>query len=115
MSKYMQLRVHIDPFYSKGFKETYPRIAQGLQFLDEDWVGKDRSLFDIVGKLDQLLYQLEAVPPVRQILLKYKSKLHRLYEEIEEQIADWHLAEADKRLYRMEDIFDEIERELGKI
>jgi len=38
-----------------------------------------------------------------------------LYEEIEEQIADWHLGQADQCLYKVEDIFDEIERELGKI
>jgi hypothetical protein len=28
---------------------------------------------------------------------------------------DWHLAQADQLLYKIEDIFEEIERELGKI
>jgi len=70
---------------------------------------------EIVGKLDKLLYELERDPPFREILLKYRSTLHNLYEKVQEQIADWHLAKADKLLYKMEDIFDEIEYELGKI
>ncbi|MBW1896849.1 MAG: hypothetical protein JRI47_07300 [Deltaproteobacteria bacterium] len=115
MSKYMQMRVRIDPFYKKGFEGAYPRISRGLAYMDEDWSKKERSLFEIAGQLDQLLYQLEADPPVREIVLKHKSALHGLYESIEEKIADWHLAEADQLLYKMEDIFDEIERELGKI
>ena len=115
MSKYMQLRVRIDPFYKKGFADVYPRIARGLEFLEKDWTQKDPSLLELVGKLDQLVYQLEANPPAREIFLKYKSKLHGLYEKIEEHIADWHLAKADQLLYQIEDIFDEIEKELAKI
>jgi hypothetical protein len=109
------MKVSILPFYKKGFKGVYPRIARGLEYIDENWAEKDLSLFEITGQLDKILYQLEADPPVREVVLKYKSKLHGLYESIQEQIGDWHLAEADKLLYQMEDIFDEIERELGKI
>jgi hypothetical protein len=115
MSKHMQMKVRIEPFYRNGFGKAYPAIARGLEFLDEDWTKKERSLFEISGKVDKLLYQLEAVPPVREIVLKHKSTLHELYERIEAEIGDWHLAEADKLLYKIEDIFDEIERELGKI
>jgi len=115
MSKYMQLQVQIRPYYKNDFKKIYPRIARGLEYLGEEWVEKDYSLFQLVGKLDQLLYQLEADPPVREIVLKRKSKLHQLYERIEENIADWHLSEADQLLYQMEDVFDEIERELGEL
>ena len=61
-----------------------------------------------------MLYQLEGDPPFREILLRHRSKLHKLYEDIQGRIADWHLAKADKFLYEIEDIFDEIESELGK-
>lgn len=115
MSKHMQLTVRIRPYYKKGFGEVYPLISKRLTYLDAPWVEQGPSLFDIVGRLDKLLYELEGDPPFRKILLDHRAKLHRLYEEIEEQIADWHLAQADKHLYTMEDIFDEIERELGKI
>jgi hypothetical protein len=54
-------------------------------------------------------------PAFRKILLNQKNSLHGLYETVEENMADWQLAKADAALYKMEDIFDEIERELGKI
>ncbi|MDY6837111.1 MAG: hypothetical protein SWH78_03965 [Thermodesulfobacteriota bacterium] len=115
MSKHMQLTVRVRPYYKKGFREVYPLIAKRLSYLDPTWVEEGPSLFEIVGRLDKLLYALEGDPPFREILLDHRAKLHELYEHTEEQIADWHLAQADKHLYTMEDIFDEIERELGKI
>jgi len=115
MSKYMQLKVQIQPYYKNGLKKAYPRIAHRLSYLDEAWVEEGPSLLEIIGKLDQLLYQLEGDPPFREILLKHRSALHTLYEDIEERIADWHLAKADQLLYKIEDIFDEIEQELGRI
>ena len=115
MSKYMQLTVRIRPYYKKSISKTYPRIAHRLSYLDEAWVEEDPSLFEIIGKLDKLLYQLEGDPPFREILLQHRSALHTLYEDVEECIADWHLAKADQVLYRMEDIFEEIEDELGRI
>jgi len=111
----MQLTVRIRPYYKKGFKKAYPKLAHRLVYLDKAWVKEGPSLFEMVGRLDKLLYQLEGDPPFREILLRYRSALHKLYGEIEEQIADWHLSKADQLLYKMEDIFDEIERELGKI
>jgi len=38
-----------------------------------------------------------------------------LHEKIQAHIADWMLSKADALLYRIEDIFDDIERELSKI
>jgi len=113
MSKTMQLTVRVRPYYKKGMKSEYPKISKGLSYIHEAWIEEGPSLFDIVGKLDKLLYELDGDPPFRKILLKYKDQLHNLYKEVEEHIADWDLAKADKTLYRMEDIFDEIEWELG--
>ena len=115
MSKYMQLTVRIVPYYKKGLKETYPTVARQFSFLDETWVEGNPSLFEIVGGLDKLLYELEGDPPFRQLLLEHKAKLHKLYENIEAHIADWQLSKADRLLYEMEDVFDDIEKELGRI
>ncbi len=115
MSKYMQLTVRIRPYYQKGLEKTYPRVAKRLSYVDEQWAEEGPSLFEIVGRLDKLLYHLEGDPPFRELLLEHRSTLHGLYEDIQEQIADWHLAQADKLLYKMEDIFGDIEAELGKV
>jgi hypothetical protein len=46
------------------------------------------------------------------VLLRHADKLRSHYKSIQENIADWKLAQADKLLYGIEDIFDEIESEL---
>jgi hypothetical protein len=115
MSKYMQMKTRIHPYYTKRFRDAFPNIAVRLGRVDEAWIEAGPSLFDIVARLDKLLYELEGNPPFREILLGHKKALQRLYETVEENIGDWHLAKADKALYEMEDIFHEIERELGKI
>lgn len=112
MSKHMQLTVHVQSYYKDGLKGNYPKIAQGLSYVHEAWVEEGPSLFDIVGRLDKLLYELEGDPLFRKILLKHKDKLRKIRKEVEEHIADWDLAKADKALYKMEDIFDQIEWEL---
>ena len=112
MSKYMQLTVQVRPYYKKEMKADYPNIAQGLNYIHETWIEEGPSFFDIIGKLDKLLYELEGNPPFRKILLKHKDNLYKLHKEVEEHIADWDLAKADKALYQIEDIFDQIEWEL---
>jgi hypothetical protein len=113
MSKQMQLTVHVRPYYKEGLKGNYPKIARDLSYIHEAWVEEGPSLFHIVGKLDKLLYELEGNPPFRKILLKHKDELRKLHKEVEEHIADWELAKADKTLYQIEDIFDQIEWELS--
>ncbi len=113
MSKYMQLKVRITPYYKKDMASDYPHIYSGLNYLNEAWLEKEPSFFDIVGKLDKLLYDLEGNPPFREILLKHQDELRNLHKEVEAHIADWELAKADKALYQMEDIFDKIEWELA--
>jgi hypothetical protein len=112
MSKTMQLTVRVRPYYKKDMKSDYPKISKGLGYVDEVWIEEGPSFFDIVGRLDKLLYELERNPPFRKILLKHKDELRRLRKEVEEHIADWDLAKADKALYQMEDVFDQIEWEL---
>jgi hypothetical protein len=115
MSKHMQLTIRIQPYYRKGLAGVYPEIARRLGYIDEAWVAEGPSLFHVVGRLDKLLFELEADPPFREILLKYRAELHKCHEDAEARIADWHLSEADKLLYKIEDIFDEIEVELKRI
>lgn len=114
MSKYMQLTVKVRPYYKENLKAVYPKISAHLSHVDESLVEKDPSIFDLVGKLDKLLYALDGNPAFKGILLKHKDDLFNLYEDIQSAIADWELARADQALYKLEDIFDEIEWEVGK-
>lgn len=108
MSKYMQLTVTVRPYYQKDFEATYPKLSHRLKFLDPSLTEQSPSLYGLAGQLDKLLYRLEGTP-LREVLLRHAEKLRTLHKRIEEKIADWKLAEADKLLYSIEDIFDEVE------
>jgi hypothetical protein len=111
MSKTMQLTVTVRPYYQKDLQGTYPKLARDLGYLDASLANRNPSLYELVGQLDQLLYRHDGTP-LREVLLRHGEKLRNQYKNIQENIADWKLAQADKLLYGIEDIFDEIESEL---
>ena len=111
MSKYMQLTVAVRSYYQKDLEVTYPKLARHLSYLDANLVNRNPSLYELAGQVDQLLYKFEGTR-VREVFLRHKEKLQNTYKKIQENIADWELAQADQRLYIIEDIFDEVESEL---
>ncbi len=111
MSKYMQLTVTVRPYYQKDLQGTYPKLARDLGYLDSGLATRNPSLYELVGQLDQLLYRHDGTP-LKEVLLRHSEKLRSQYKMIQDNIADWKLAQADKLLYNFEDIFDEIESEL---
>ena len=111
MSKHMQLTVTVRPYYQRDMEGTYPKLARHLGHLAADLVKEDPSLYELVGQLDQLLYRFEGTP-LREVLLRHREGLLATYKSIQENIADWNLAQADRLLYGLEDAFDEIESEL---
>jgi hypothetical protein len=111
MSKCMQIAVTVTPYYQEDFDKTFPKLARHLGYLDAGLVRSNPSLYALAGQLDQLLYAFDGTE-VREVLLRHREKLLSLHKDIEANIADWHLAEADQLLYKVEDIFEEIEAEL---
>ncbi|NLI80802.1 MAG: hypothetical protein GX443_03840 [Deltaproteobacteria bacterium] len=111
MSKHMQITVTVRPYYKTGFEETYPRLARRLEQLAPDLVRGQPSLFALAGQLDQLLYRLEGTQ-LRGVLLRHRDALVKMHKSIQEKMADWNLSAADRILYAMEDVFDEIESQM---
>lgn len=112
MSKYMQITVTVRPFYQVELKETFPKLARQLGYLDKELVNRNPSLYDLAARLDKLLYAYDGTR-LREVLLRHRQELQSLQQSIAEALADWNLAQADKLLYRMEDIFEDIEAELN--
>jgi len=112
MSRNMQLTVIVRPYYEKDLEGTYPRLASYLSHLDPRPANQNPSLYELVGQLDQLLYRFDGTP-LMEALLQHKDRLNNTDRLIQGNIADRHLAQADKLLYTIEDIFDEIESQLN--
>ena len=112
MSRLMQLKVTVTSHYQNDLADAYPNLARHLGYLDQGLVRSNPSLYELAGRLDNLLYTFDSTP-LREVLLRQRPQLLELHKSIEKQIADWNLAQADKLLYRLEDIFDRIEEELA--
>lgn len=111
MSKNMQLTVTVRSYYEKDFDKTYPKFVRHLKRLDSKLASQNPSLYELAGQLDQLLYRFDGTE-LREVLFEYKDQLSELYKSVQENIADWNLSQADKLLYRIEDIFEDIEFKL---
>jgi hypothetical protein len=111
MSKYMQIAVSVKPYYPGDFQATYPKLARQLGYLDRELVQQNPSLYQLAGRLDELLLKYDGTP-LREVLLKQSDKLKQLHKDIEKHLGDWNLAQADKLLYRLEDGFDDLETRL---
>jgi hypothetical protein len=112
MSKHMKISVTVSPYYHQDLGDAFPKLARHLGYLNPELVKGNPSLYELTGKLDKLLYEFDETP-LRQALLKHRDKLLQLYKSIEKDIADWNLAPADKLLYQLEDIFDDVEAQLS--
>jgi len=108
----MHIAVTVTPYYQEEFDQTFPKLARHLGYLDAPLVRSNPSLYALAGKLDKLLYAFDGTE-LREVLLRHREGLLSLHKNIEEKIADWNLAQADKLLYKVEDIFEEIEAELS--
>jgi hypothetical protein len=111
MSKNMQITVTIRPFYIKDFEGTYPKLGRALRYVDSDFINQNPSLYELTGQIDKLLYRIDGTS-IREILIQHKDELKKIYNTIQESIANWNLSETDKLLYCIEDIFEKIEFEL---
>ncbi|MDI6852779.1 MAG: hypothetical protein QME75_04130 [Deltaproteobacteria bacterium] len=109
MSKYMQLTVKVVPYYE--LHKTHPKMARYLNSAVSDLAHQNPSLYQIAGQLDKLLYTFDGTP-FREVLLPHRENLRNLHKSIEDNLADWNLARADRLLYELEDEFDQIEAEL---
>lgn len=111
MSKHMQLTVTVRPFYEGEMEGAYPKLVRYLRQADLSLSNKNPSLYELAGQLDSLLYHFDGTS-LRQLLLRHGDKIRNTHKMIEENIGDRQLAQVDKLLYTLEDIFDEIESDL---
>ncbi|NLI31458.1 MAG: hypothetical protein GX422_01575 [Deltaproteobacteria bacterium] len=111
MSRHMQLVVTVQSYYSGDLEGIYPKLARHLGRLHADLLSSNPSLYELTGQLDQVLYRFEGTQ-LGAVLLRHRENLLRFRKGIQDNIANWNLAQADRLLYSLEDTFDEIEREL---
>ena len=112
MSKYMQIRIHLEPFYRPELKDHFPKLARALDEMGVEVDPRRKTLYHIVEDLERGLY-LDVRPALKEIIRSHlSSHLTPLRNAIEGKLAAWKLEGLDELLYRLEDAFEDLERDL---
>lgn len=115
MSKYMEIEIRLMPVYgSGGFTNRFPNLAKFLGEYGYDRVLEEGpSLYQLVDVLTRTLND-PAIPeraksPIKQL----HERIQEVRDEAREQLLGRHLNELDQTLYRLEDLYSDLEQELG--
>lgn len=112
MSRYQQIRVHIEPYYQKGLADDFPKLHRLLCSLDSCLEKESPSLYALVPDLVHLSQMSDLAPGTAEALDHHGRTIISLHKQVEEAISAWKLGEAEKLLNDMEDAFTDLEREL---
>ncbi|MCF8146417.1 MAG: hypothetical protein K9N21_21125 [Deltaproteobacteria bacterium] len=113
MSKYMQIDIRLIPFYERRFKEEFPRIAKLLEERSyRELVEKGVSLYELADTLETIALSPHTPADLKEAISPYVSRIMEVKEVAREHLLARRLNELDQALYRMEDVFEDLERAL---
>jgi hypothetical protein len=112
MSRWMQIRVRVEPVYKKSFAKDFPKLYRVVTGLDNNLIGQNPTLLDLVPQVVRLSQEKTLEPGLSSAIEHYGPKIVGLHRQISEAIGGWKLGEAEKLLYELEDNFTAFEKEL---
>ncbi|HDM78465.1 MAG TPA: hypothetical protein ENG51_18685 [Deltaproteobacteria bacterium] len=114
MSKYMQIDIRIIPFYKENFAKTFPRIFAFFKEVGyESYVSKDRSLYELVDVLQDVVKDPAISDNFRDKLGPFYQRAIEIKKEAREMLLSRKLNELDKLLYQLEDVFEDLNEEIA--
>ncbi|MFH1035977.1 MAG: hypothetical protein V1806_15840 [Pseudomonadota bacterium] len=109
MSQYQQIRVRIEPVYKDGLAKAFPKLQALLSQVDNRLIKESPPLYDLVPTLVLLSQRQDLPDKVGETISRLGQPVVRLRMQIEEAIAGWRLAAAEKFLNDLEDAFKALE------
>jgi len=111
LSRYMQIRIRIEPVYHPELGAHFPKLAKALEELGISQDQGSTTLYHLIRELERALYR-EIRPALRRAIERHRPKLLFLQGAVEERLAMWQREGLDELLYRIEDVFSDLERDL---
>jgi len=111
MSKYMQIDIRLLPYYEKGFKGHFPKLAKAMEnsgYLDPD--RPELSLYSAVDVLRRMNLDPQVPSSVKERFRPFLDNLSSLKETAREALLSRRLNDLDRVLYRLEDEFEDLEK-----
>ena len=115
MSEWMQIDVRLLAVYgSAGLKGVFPRFAKFLKDFGYTRVlEEDPPLYQLVEVLVRIRNDPQVPENYKKPILQTAGELVKIRDEAREHLLARRLNELDSALYRIEDGFKGLERELG--
>ena len=108
----MQIRLNIEPVYHPDFKTEFPKLAEVLLSCGVDIDPSRTTLYDLIREIRKASHWEDVRPPVRRLFENHLRVLGPLENEVEEKLAAWRLEGLDALLYKIEDAFEDLEKDL---
>lgn len=114
MSRYMQIDVRLLPFFgSDGFGKAFPNLVKFLRNNNRGRLVEDEpSLYHLVEALEGVTNDPAVPDRSKQAFEKTFGPIKAIRDEAREHLLAFRLKELDRCLYRLEDAFEELEKEL---
>jgi hypothetical protein len=106
----MQIDIRVMPFYEKRFEKQFPRLADLLRRVSyNELVEKEPSFYEMADALETISESPQTPAPVREVMSPYVQRIMAAKEVAREHLLARRLNDLDQALYRMEDIFEDLE------
>jgi hypothetical protein len=112
MSQYQQIRVRVEPVYKDGLAKAFPRLHALLSEVDNRLIKESPPIYDLVPLLVALSQRQDLPDKVGETISRLGQPIVHLRMQVEDAIANWRLAAAEKLLNDLEDGFSALEEAL---
>jgi len=113
MSRYMQIDIRLIPFYESPFNKSFPHIADLLRRMSYgEAMEKGISLYEMADILDSIARNPYTPSDIRNGLSPYVERIMAVKDTARGHLLARRLNDLDQELYRMEDVFENLERAL---
>lgn len=115
MSKYMEIEIKLVPAYgSGGLTGRFPNLVKLLKNHGYDRVvEKEPSLYELVDVLTRIRNDPAIDQSAKRAILNMHDSIQKVRDEAREHLLGRRLNELDQSLYRLEDLFNDLEQEFG--
>ena len=109
----MQIDVRLIPFFERPFRKAFPKLSKMLKqtsYLDSE--KGEVSFYALVEYLERMSLDPGIPSEVKAGIRPHLKKMVLLRDEAREYLLARRLNELDRQLYRLEDLFEDLERSL---
>jgi hypothetical protein len=114
MSKYIEISVKLRPAYGTGgLSAVFPKLSKFLKDYGYSSVLEDEpSLYQLVDALVMVRKDPAIAEQAKSAVVRMESQMTKVRDEARELLLSRKLNELDSVLYRLEDLFKDLEKEL---